>query len=139
MNEAPSTAAVTPEQRANTQRPGAAIPMKRVVTADPAPLAPETVPEVVVPNPVPEPSLDVPGELRAAIVREVSRLEQCPEHIAAPIRVTVGVEPDGQLTNRQIMSAAGQTDAHACVTYAMDALLLPPLRWSGTVTIDVDW
>ncbi len=137
--EPPRTAAAPAQAlSADTPRAGAAaVPMKRVLPA--APAEPEPVPVAVVPNPVPEPALDVPGELRAAIVREVSRLELCPEHIATPVRVTVGIEPDGRLTNRQIMSAAGQTAAHTCVSYATDALLLPPLRWSGTVTIDVSW
>jgi hypothetical protein len=109
-------------------------------TPAPLPAAAATEPPVVPSaRPVPEPTMDLAGELRSSLVREIGALEGCPARAAAPIRVTVTVGTDGTLSNRQILSAADASDAHQCVGRAMDRLLLPPLDRAATITLDVNW
>lgn len=96
-------------------------------------------PRAALPRAVPEPSLDVPRELRAALVREVRALDGCPAHTAEAVRVTLTVTPDGALTNRQVLSMGGDATAHLCVNRALDRLLLPPLDRAATVTLDLRW
>lgn len=105
--------------------------------AAPAPPAPRPV--VPAAAPVPEPLVDLPAELRASIVRQIQDLPGCPDHAAAAVRVTVTAHPDGTVSDRQVLSAAGAGDAHRCVSMALDRLLLPPLAEPATVTLDVSW
>ncbi len=111
--------------------------LRRPVVA-PAPAEPQ----VPAAQPVPEPVVDVPSELRAALARQIETLEVCPEHAGGSVRLTVTVLPDGSLTNRQLLSAANAGDAHRCVGVALDRLALPPLSGAdagATVTLDLTW
>lgn len=99
-------------------------------------------PQVPAAQPVPEPVVDVPAELRAALTRQIEGIESCPTHAAGSVRLTVTVQPDGTLTNRQLLSAASAGDAHRCVGLALDRLALPPLSGTdggATVTLDLSW
>ena len=88
---------------------------------------------------IPEPIVDLPVEIRDAVVRHIQTQEGCPERATRAVRLTVTVETDGSITNRQILSSAAAGAAHRCVTRAVDALLLPPLPEPATLTLDISW
>lgn len=142
VGEAPAPAAV-PATLAEAPPRSVAQPTRLLPLPAPRPageaLAPVEAPVVPSARPVPEPAMDLPGELRSLLVREVSALEGCPARAQAPVRVTVTVGTDGTLSNRQILSSADASAAHQCVGRAMDRLLLPPLDQAATVTLDVSW
>jgi len=127
---APAPLALQPAPEAPDVGPSSPSP------TDAAPVGP---PQAALPRAVPEPSLDVPRELRAALLREVQALDGCPAHTPEAVRVTLTVTPGGALTNRQVLSMGGDTEAHLCVNRALDRLLLPPLDRAATVTLDLRW
>ncbi|MEZ4267874.1 MAG: hypothetical protein R3F39_15985 [Myxococcota bacterium] len=144
---APAPEAPTPQNAqaptVKSQEPMASQPTRLLPLPTPQPaaqdLAPTEPPVVPSARPVPEPAMDLAGELRSSLVREIGALDACPPKAAAPIRVTVTVGTDGTLSNRQILSSADASDAHQCVGRAMDRLLLPPLDRAATITLDVNW
>ncbi|MEC9072435.1 MAG: hypothetical protein VX938_08660 [Myxococcota bacterium] len=88
---------------------------------------------------LPEPMVDLPAEIRDAIIRHVRSQETCPRKVSRAVRLTLTVETNGAITNRQILSSADAGDAHRCVSRALDALLLPPMPEPATLTLDVGW
>ena len=88
----------------------------------------------------PEQPMDITSELRDAILREVERQPSCPQHSVGNLTITMTVNEDGSLSNRQILSPASAFEGHGCVNYALDALLLPPLPSAATtVTFELGW
>jgi hypothetical protein len=132
------------------------IPAARIVTPSVIP-APQDIPEsrpaaptvnptkhvvnpVVAPlQKVPEKQVKLPSALRTNILRHVKAQSDCPKHSKTPIRVTLSIGTDGALSNRQVLSSAGQSQAHDCVNVALDKLLLPPMKRGMTVTVDLAW
>jgi len=88
---------------------------------------------------VPEAIVDLPKELRLAILRQVDGNKACPKRMKKPVRITLTVGKDGSLSNRTVYSVANQGIAHDCVNQALDALTLPPLDQSANITLDVVW
>ena len=88
---------------------------------------------------VPEASVDLPKELRLAILRQVEGNKTCPKRMKKPVRITLTVGKDGGLSNRTVFSVANQSIAHDCVNQALDALTLPPMEESANITLDVVW
>ncbi|MGM0576793.1 MAG: hypothetical protein ACQEXJ_13800 [Myxococcota bacterium] len=110
------------------------------LTPQPSPRnSPKERPVVPAAQPIPEPSVDVPDELRRSMLRAVERGDDCPEHAGGAVRVTVTIRPDGTLADRQILSLGEAGEAHRCVSRAMDHLMLPPMEESVTVTLDLTW
>lgn len=101
-----------------------------------APQQPAVVPE---PSAVPEPSLDIPAEIQAALLQVIEDNDGCPKTSAGSVRITATVEPTGAIVDRQIMSSGEVTQAHRCVTEALDGLRLPPLAERARVTLDLRW
>jgi hypothetical protein len=95
----------------------------------------------VVPAPaqVPEHALNIPGELEAALLQHIKALDGCPARSDGELRVTLTLDTRGAISNRQVLSSAGQSAAHQCLNQALDKLLLPPLDRAATVTIDLSW
>ena len=88
---------------------------------------------------VPEARMDLPQELKLAVLRQVQRTDACPKRLRKPVRVTLTVRRDGSLSNRTVFSASGQSKAHDCVNEALDALALPPMTESANITLDIAW
>jgi len=88
----------------------------------------------------PEQPIDIASELRDALLREIERRPSCPQHSGGNLTITMTVNEDGSLSNRQILSPASAFQGHGCVNYALDALLLPPLPSAATtVTFELGW
>ncbi|MBD89315.1 MAG: hypothetical protein CL940_03160 [Deltaproteobacteria bacterium] len=106
-----------------------------------AELAPEPVQPAVVPEPaaIPEPSLDIPSEIQAALLQVIEDNDGCPKTSGGSVRITATVEPTGAIVDRQIVSSGDVTQAHRCVTEALDGLKLPPLAQRARVTLDLRW
>jgi len=97
--------------------------------------------EPVVPAaaPVPEPVVDLGAEIQVMLREKVTQSEGCPAHTKVPVWVTATVQPDGSLTDRSVMSAGSASDAHRCVSRALDQLILPPGMPTTTVTFELSW
>jgi hypothetical protein len=91
------------------------------------------------PGAVPELTVDLGKELRAAIVRQVRELKGCPKRLTQPLRVSLAVATDGAISNRTVYSVAAQGGAHDCVNKALDAMILPPMSTAVNVTLDIVW
>jgi len=114
------------------------VTLKR--TPSPEPIARSRVkPTVPAAAPVPEPVVDLGAEIQVMLRDRITTQETCPDHATAPVWVTTTVRPDGSLTNRSVMSAGSATDAHRCVSRALDQLLLPPGSPTTTVTFELSW
>ena len=96
-------------------------------------------PTVPAAAPIPEPVVDLGAEIQVMLRERVVASKHCPEHTSAPIWVTATVQPDGSLTNRSVMSAGNASEAHRCVSRALDQLLLPPGSPTTTVTFELSW
>ncbi len=103
----------------------------------PAP-APAEAPRPALAPPIPEPLMDVSGELRAALLRAIAKDEGCRQR-SGQVRLTVTIDAAGQLHDRQVLSSAADASAHACVNRALDTLLLPPISQATTLTLHVRW
>lgn len=120
-----------------------AVPSE-TMTPSPTP-APKTAqqrrvePTVPAASPVPEPVVDLGAEIQGMLRDQVTTHEACPKHTSAAVWVTATVLSDGSLTNRSVMSAGSATDAHRCVSRALDQLLLPPGSPTTTVTFELSW
>ncbi len=103
--------------------------------------APSATTQAIVPEPaeVPEPILDIPSEIQAALLQVIEDKEGCPKSSAGSVRITATVEPTGAIVDRQIVSSGDVTQAHRCVTEALDGLKLPPLAQRARVTLDLRW
>lgn len=101
-----------------------------------APTNPAIAPE---PSAVPEPSLDIPSEIQAALLQVIEDNDGCPKSSAGSVRITATVETSGAIVDRQIVSSGEVTQAHRCVTEALDGLKLPPLTQRARVTLDLRW
>ena len=88
---------------------------------------------------VPERPIDLVGEIRRALLRQVRGQEGCPVSSKRPVTITVTVGVDGQLSNRQILSSADAKDAHGCVGRALESLLLPPMEEAKPLTMELNW
>lgn len=127
--------------------PGAAQPSSSSqdeVTLRPAggsALAPSAKSQAIVPEPagVPEPILDIPSEIQAALLQVIEDNDGCPKSSAGSVRITATVETSGAIVDRQIVSSGDVTQAHRCVTEALDGLKLPPLSQRARVTLDLRW
>jgi hypothetical protein len=97
--------------------------------------------EPVVPAaaPVPEPVVDLGAEIQVMLRERVTQSEGCPAHTKVPVWVTATVQTDGSLTDRSVMSAGSASEAHRCVSRALDQLLLPPGMPVTTVTFELSW
>lgn len=104
-------------------------------------LAPSPETQAIVPEPagVPEPILDIPSEIQAALLQVIEDNDGCPRTSAGSVRITATVEPTGAIVDRQIVSSGDVTQAHRCVTEALDRLQLPPLAQRARVTLDLRW
>lgn len=104
------------------------------------PKAPESAPAAVAPvQVVPERPVDLMGELRQALMRQIDQQEGCPSSSQRPVTLTVTVGVDGQLSNRQLLSSAEAKEAHGCVSRALERLLLPPMTEAKTLTMELSW
>ncbi len=132
-----------PTQPAPTQVTATARPTEAMVrTPTPPPVVRSRTriePTVPAASPVPEPVVDLGAEIQVMLREKVTSTEGCPKHTKAPVWVTATIQPDGTLTNRSIMSAGGASDAHRCVSRALDQLLLPPGSPTTTVTFELSW
>ena len=88
---------------------------------------------------VPESQIDLPKELKQAVLRQIASNKACPKRLAKPVRITLTVEKTGGLANRTVYSVANQSSAHDCVNQALDALTLPPMEHSANITLDISW
>ena len=88
---------------------------------------------------VPEAHVDLPKELKLAVLRQVDQNKTCPKRLKKPVRITLTVGKNGGLSNRTVYSMANQSMAHDCVNQALDALTLPPMEQSANITLDVAW
>jgi hypothetical protein len=88
---------------------------------------------------VPEHAIDLPNDLRLAILRQIKKSGTCPKSMKKPVRITLTVGKKGALSNRTVYSVASQTSAHDCVNQALDALTLPPMAHAANVTLDIAW
>ena len=115
--------------------------MARLPTVIPPVVQTPTRIEPVVPaaSPVPEPVIDLGAEIQVMLREQILQSEGCPEHNKTPVWVTATVQPDGSLTGRSVMSAGGASDAHRCVSRALDQLILPPGMPTTTVTFELSW
>jgi len=128
-----STASPSPTRAATgevTLRPASALPGAHVA-------APAVV--TLEPLDIPEPELDIPGEIQAALLQVIEDQEDCPERSGGSVRITATVEPTGAIVDRQIVSSGEASRAHRCVTEALDGLRLPPLAQRARVTLDLRW
>ena len=128
---APTTLAARAPSESMTRAPDLGPP----VFGTPTRIEP-TVPAAA---PVPEPVVDLGAEIQIMLREKVTSSEGCPEHTKAPVWVTATIQPDGSLTNRSVMSAGSASDAHRCVSRALDQLLLPPGSPTTTVTFELSW
>jgi hypothetical protein len=132
---------------ATDQNPGATLPSaptSNEVTLRPAggsATRPSAKTQAIVPEPagVPEPILDIPSEIQAALLQVIEDKEGCPKSSSGTVRITATVEPTGAIVDRQIVSSGDVTQAHRCVTEALDGLKLPPLARRARVTLDLRW
>ena len=88
---------------------------------------------------VPENTLDLPKELKSAVLRQIKRVKGCPKRLTNPVRITLTVGKNGKLSNRTVYSVANQGIAHDCVNQALDSLKLPPMAQSSNITLDIAW
>jgi hypothetical protein len=88
---------------------------------------------------VPEHAIDLPNDLRLAILRQIKKSGSCPKSMKKPVRITLTVGKKGAFSNRTVYSVASQTSAHDCVNQALDALTLPPMGHAANVTLDIAW
>jgi hypothetical protein len=103
--------------------------------------SPSTQAPVHTPEPlaVPEPTMDIPAEIQAALLQVIEDKEGCPKSSGGSVRITATIEPSGAIVDRQIFSSGEVTRAHRCVTEALDGLRLPPLAQRARVTLDLRW
>ena len=103
----------------------------------PAPMRIE--PRVPAAASVPEPVVDIGAEIQVMLRESVAQSEGCPEVSKVPVWVTATVQSSGALTDRSVMSAGSASEAHRCVSRALDQLILPPGMPTTTVTFELSW
>lgn len=160
--EAPAVAEGTQSRMVSVAPDAGQTPEAPPQVAQPAPRRPTPVPVVLRPQPQPQPAVEVPAvdnphpvvpdavevpepkvdltdEVRAILLSRVARIELCPKHSQGVVRATITLDASGKLTHRQVLSYAGHRDAHQCINYALDQLILPPLDGAADLTLDLTW